>query len=85
MTPCNLWTGATNADGYGVVRVGGRVEYVHRLAYRLHVGPIPRGHEIAHTCDTPACREPSHLVAMTHKQNMNDAARKGRLGRRRVA
>lgn len=36
-------------------------------------------------CDTPACREPSHLVAMTHRENMADAARKGRLGRGRVA
>ena len=78
MKPCKLWTGARTRDGYGTLRYAGRTEYVHRLTYRLEVGPIPRGAEVTHTCDQPACYEVTHLVARTHAANMADMAEKGR-------
>lgn len=70
---CWLWTGAKNDHGYGQLRVGGRsgrTFYAHRLSYEHHVGPIPVGHDIDHLCRTPACVNPAHLEAVTHRDNV---------------
>ena len=42
-------------------------------------GPIPVGQHVLHACDVPLCVRPDHLFLGTHRQNMEDAARKGRL------
>lgn len=77
---CWLWTGATQSNGYGVIRVRGRLGLAHRMAWRLsHGRPAPGGREIAHTCDVRACVRPSHLFVASHADNMQDAATKGRL------
>lgn len=81
---CWEWPGARNSDGYGVVRVGGALKLAHRIAHEIYVGPIPRGLEILHSCDNPACVNYRHLTPGTHRQNMIDAASRGRLGRRRL-
>lgn len=75
---CMLWTGAKSSSGYGQLRVDGRIIQTHRLSYEIHVGPIPRGLEICHRCDTPACWEPTHLFEGTHTANMRDMQTKGR-------
>ncbi len=59
---------------YGGVRIG-----AHRFSYELFNGDVPDGHLVMHTCDTPACVNPKHLVAGTQKHNMEDASRKGRM------
>lgn len=73
---CWLWTGATNGDGYGKIRPGGRAvpsEYVHRVAYELLVGPIPAGLTIDHVrargCTSRACVNPAHLEAVSYREN----------------
>lgn len=69
--PCRLWTGATNAGGYGVMRYKGRLELVHRVAFVLEYGPLPRSKPyVLHRCDNPTCREPLHLKAGTQSENM---------------
>lgn len=68
-SPCTVWRGALNSDGYGVVRIRGRLELAHRMAYRLHVGPVPRGKELHHACHNRACINPAHLRAVTHRTN----------------
>lgn len=50
----------------------------HRFAYQLTHGPIPRGKFVLHACDEPACVRPDHLWLGTQKDNMADAATKGR-------
>lgn len=67
---CLIWTGALTADGYGCVRVDGRAQYTHRVAYELNVGPIPDGHQIDHLCRRRACAEPTHLEAVTQRENV---------------
>lgn len=73
---CWIWTGRTER-GYGRV---GRRGLAHRVAYEFSKGPIPEGLEIRHTCDTPPCVKPDHLVAGTHAENMRDMVERERGG-----
>lgn len=82
---CWLWTGAINPDsGYGQIGISGRYAYTrpvnaHRIAWELTHGSIPEGQWVLHHCDVPACVNPDHLFLGTHRDNMQDAARKHRL------
>lgn len=50
----------------------------HRWAYSQEHGLIPRGMEVMHTCDVPACVNPAHMKLGTHVENMKDCKEKGR-------
>ena len=56
---------------------GGR--YAHRCSWILHNGQIPAGMNVLHRCDNYPCVRPEHLFLGTQRDNMCDAARKGRL------
>ncbi len=76
-----MWTGAKNAEGYGVIGAGGNNGQklrAHRVVYAEAKGVIPEGKIIMHTCDAPACCNPAHLVLGTHAENVADKIRKGR-------
>lgn len=74
---CWLWTAAVDKDGYGIFGLGARSVRSHRFAY-VQVYGEPAGPLIMHTCDTPGCCNPKHLVAGTVRQNMQDKVVKGR-------
>lgn len=77
-TGCLLWTGKTDKDGYGIrgSRYGER--RAHRYSYARSNGPIPKGALVRHTCDTPACCEPGHLVLGTQSDNIEDKVSRNR-------
>ena len=86
-TPCWEWIGMTKSHHkiyYGILwnpRIKGKprkYQYAHRISYILHKGEIPKGLSVCHKCDNGICINPDHLFLGTHKDNMNDMAKKGR-------
>lgn len=78
---CWEWNGSRHDCGYGIfnaLRLGFDGARAHRVMYELHVGPIPEGYEIRHSCDNPPCVNPAHLTPGTHLSNMYDMTSRGR-------
>lgn len=82
-TPCWVWTAAKDGHGYGQFVLNGKKALSHRVAWEMANGSIPDGLEVLHLCDNPPCVRPDHLRPDTHKANLQDAARKGRAGRKK--
>lgn len=77
---CWLWQGSRFSDGmrYGQFRFNGKNWKTHRFSYAIHIGSIPCGMSVLHTCDNPICVNPAHLYLGNHNQNMKDMAERGR-------
>jgi len=71
---CWVWEGAKNPGGYGMVKVDGRGQLVHRLVWTGLVGAIPEGLVIDHLCRVVACVNPDHLEPVTHTENVRRGA-----------
>lgn len=79
---CWLWKAKIDRDGYGYLSVNGRRKLAHRFSYELHNGTaLQRGEVVRHTCDTPACVNPAHLLAGTQLDNVADRQQRGRVAR----
>lgn len=68
---CWIFTGHLNNHGYGTFGIthDDRI-YAHRYSYQLAYGPIPEGLVIDHICRTPPCVNPSHMEAVTQRENV---------------
>lgn len=57
----HLWTGATRADGLGMVKVDGRVATVGRVVWELAHGPLADGARVLACPDERTCVRLDHL------------------------
>lgn len=80
---CLLWIGQVNRHGYGLLRLDGRHQRAHRLAYELANGPIPPGLVIRHRCDNTSCVEVAHLELGAQIDNVRDMLERGRANKAR--
>lgn len=76
---CWIWLRGTNRGGYGWLQAGRSRMLAHRLAFFLAHGYLPA--VVRHTCDTPRCVNPDHLLAGTQAENARDAMERGRTTR----
>ena len=75
---CIEWAGYRTVDGYGHIKIKGKIWKTHRLSYTLFIGGIPEGKCVLHKCDNPACCNPNHLFLGDWNDNNKDRATKGR-------
>lgn len=75
---CWTWTACGRGNGYGCMKIAGRVCDVHRLAWLIHFGDIASGLLVCHKCDNRICVRPDHLFLGTSKDNVRDMIDKGR-------
>lgn len=80
---CWEWTAGLHTEGYGQfsAEIDGKRRPVgaHVFSYHLTHGTPLLGLSVLHHCDNRPCVRPDHLFRGTHTDNMQDAARKGRL------
>lgn len=71
---CWLWKLSVGSHGYGQVgwweNGRSRMVLAHRVSYELLVGPIPDGLQLDHLCRVRLCVNPSHLEAVTQRENI---------------
>lgn len=66
---CWEWTASTN-HGYGYFKMHRKLHRVHRMTYEAWHGEIPISLEIDHLCRNKLCANPTHLEAVSHRENV---------------
>lgn len=75
---CWIWQAGRTKDGYGNVAVNGHYHVrAHRAAWFYTYGRYPAD-ILRHTCDTPLCVNPKHLLEGSHADNVRDKVRRNR-------
>jgi predicted XRE-type DNA-binding protein len=80
---CWPWLGGKSM-GYGAMRIGPdkRKKRAHVISLSLKLGRnLCKGEQARHTCDSPPCCNPKHLVPGTMADNMTDMRSRGREAR----
>ena len=80
-TGCWLWQGLRAQGGkYGWSTWHSKTEFMHRASFRAHGGTLLPGEQVRHSCDTPHCWNPEHLLKGTQADNEQDKKDRGRFG-----
>lgn len=74
MTGCWLWFACMQGDGYGSIKVRGRMVLAHRFSYETLVTPIPVGLQLDHKCRVRSCCNPAHLEPVSTAENTRRGA-----------
>lgn len=62
--------GKGHSSGYATFNYQKKAYPAHLASHELFVGPIPSGYVVDHLCCVPRCVNPTHLEAVTQKENM---------------
>lgn len=77
---CWNYIGNLNKTGYGMFW-DQTLYLAHRYAWTHVIGPIPKGQQVLHECDNPACVNPFHHRLGLPVNNMNDCVIRNRITR----
>lgn len=67
---CWNWKGNIGVNGYGVFFYHGKSYKAHQVSYRIFIGEVGNGLVLDHLCRNTKCVNPSHLEAVTQKENI---------------
>lgn len=70
-TGCWNWTGKLTRYGRPRIRRDGRLRFAYVILYEEMYGPVPKGTELHHRCENPACVCPDHVTPLArapHRQ-----------------
>lgn len=73
-----MWLAAKTSNGYGHIKINGKMVGAHRVAWELENGSITDGLDVLHDCDVKLCVNNAHLFLGTQVDNMADRDAKGR-------
>ena len=84
-SPCWIWLGAKNGNGYGLIsqwdkkRKKNRMCLAHRVSYFAHKGLkfTARKPVMMHQCDTRLCIHPDHVDPGTQRINIRQMVDRG--------
>jgi hypothetical protein len=83
---CWIWLSGSR-DGYGMFHIrhngGFKRGNAHRFSYEEVFGPIESGLELDHLCRTRPCVRPSHLEAVTKRENILRGVGRGAINARK--
>lgn len=66
-------------EGYHQIRINGKLQYVHRVAYaQHHEKALETVGLVRHLCNNPRCVNPNHLAEGTHQDNADDRVKANR-------
>jgi hypothetical protein len=68
-TSCWIWQRSKN-NGYGMTSEGKDWRPAYRVYYEREHGPVPKGQDLHHRCEQPACVRPDHLTPLTRAKHV---------------
>ncbi|ULB10691.1 hypothetical protein ORIO_12335 [Cereibacter azotoformans] len=75
---CWPWTGSLTEKGYGRFKVYGGMKRANRMAWEIENNEFLGSRMARHSCDNPACCNPSHLLPGSAQDNVDDMMTRGR-------
>ena len=69
LTKCWNWQGTKQQSGYGHFKENGKTVLVHRFAYEVNKGKIPKELTVDHLCKNTSCVNPEHMELVTRGVN----------------